>query len=127
MANTYVWTTQSMTCYPTYQGETDLVFTVNTIVTATNDSDPPVIALKGISVAIPYVPTDPYIPYADLTPEIVNGWVQEALGAEQIAEIQSALDTQIANIINPPVIAPPLPWAPEPIEDVADAEAVTKP
>lgn len=110
MAITYVWTTQSMTCYPTYQGETDVVFVVNSTVTATDDSDPPVIALKGISVAIIFNPNDPYIPYADLTPEIVNKWVQDALGAEQISEIQSALNTQISNIINPPIIAPPLPW-----------------
>jgi hypothetical protein len=99
-----------MTCYPTYQGETDVVFVVNSVVTATDDSDPPISATSGNSVEIIFNPSDPYIPYADLTPEIVNGWVKEALGAEQIAEIQSALDIQISNIINPPVIAPPLPW-----------------
>jgi hypothetical protein len=99
-----------MTCYPTYQGETDVVFVVNSVVTATDDSDPPISATSGNSVEIIFNPSDPYIPYADLTPEIVNGWVKEALGAEQIAEIQSGLDTQIYNIINPPIIAPPLPW-----------------
>jgi len=110
MTITYVWKTQSMTCYPTYQGETDVVFVVNSVVTATDDSDPPISATSGNSVEIIFNPSDPYIPYADLTPEIVNGWVKEALGAEQIAEIQSGLDTQIYNIINPPIIAPPLPW-----------------
>jgi hypothetical protein len=127
MTITYVWTPTSMMCYPTYQGETDVVFVVNSTVTATDESDPPISATSGNSVAIIFNPNDPYIPYADLTPEIVNKWVQDALGTEQIAEIQSALYTQIADIINPPVIAPPLPWAPEPIEDVADAEAAAKP
>ena len=111
MANTYVWTTQSMTCYPTYQGETDLVFTVSTIVTATNDSDPPISALMGIPTTIPYIAEDPFIPYADLTPEIVNEWVQTTLGAEAIANIQLGLDKQIADIVNPPAITLPLPWS----------------
>jgi hypothetical protein len=111
MTNTYVWTTQSMTCYPTYQAETDVVFVVNTIITATDDSDPPVSAVNGISTAIPYIAEDQFIAYADLTPEIVNGWVQTTLGAEAIANIQLGLDKQITDIINPPAITPPLPWS----------------
>ena len=36
------------------------------------------------------------IPYADLTPEVVIGWVQEKLGgAEKVAEIEAALQAQI--------------------------------
>jgi hypothetical protein len=110
MAITYEWKTQSMSCYPTYQGETNVVFVVNSIVTATDDSTPPINATSTNSVAITYNPNDPYIPYADLTPEIVNGWVKDTLGIEQIAAIQSNLDTQIANILNPSVVLPPLPW-----------------
>ena len=111
MAITYVWTPISLSCYPTYQGETDVVFVVNSTVTATDDSDPPISATSGNSVEISFNPNDSYIPYADLTPEIVNGWVQTALGAEAIANIQLGLDKQIADIINPPAITPPLPWS----------------
>jgi hypothetical protein len=36
------------------------------------------------------------IPYADLTPELVIGWVQEKLGGdEKITEIEAALQAQI--------------------------------
>jgi hypothetical protein len=42
----------------------------------------------------------------------VVGWVQGALGSEQAAQIEAALAANIAAQINPPVVAPPLPWAP---------------
>ena len=36
------------------------------------------------------------IPYADLTPEIVIGWVKDKLGGdEKVAEIQAALQAQL--------------------------------
>lgn len=41
-------------------------------------------------------PEDDIIPYDDLTPEIVIGWVQEKLGgAEKVAEIEAALQAQL--------------------------------
>ena len=39
---------------------------------------------------------DDMVPFAELTPEIVTGWVKEALGGdEKITEIQAALQGQI--------------------------------
>ena len=39
---------------------------------------------------------DDLIPFADLTEELVVGWVKEALGGEEkVAEIQTALQAQI--------------------------------
>jgi hypothetical protein len=35
------------------------------------------------------------IPYADLTESEVIGWVQDALGAEKVAEIEAALQAQL--------------------------------
>ena len=32
------------------------------------------------------------------------------MGVERVVEMDAALDTQIENQINPPVIRPPLPW-----------------
>ena len=35
------------------------------------------------------------IPFADLTPEIVIGWAKEKFGAEKVAEIETALQSQL--------------------------------
>ena len=41
-------------------------------------------------------PEDELIPFADLTPELVIGWVQEKLGGEEkVAEIEAALQAQL--------------------------------
>jgi hypothetical protein len=50
------------------------------------------------------------IPYADLTPEIVIGWVQDKLGGtEKVDEIQAALQKQLDEQRNP-TAAQGLPW-----------------
>ena len=50
-----------------------------------------------------------YIPYADLTLDTVLGWVW-ANGVEQ-APAEEAVTAQVAALVNPPVVSPPLPWA----------------
>ena len=56
-------------------------------------------------------PEENVIPYADLTPEVVIGWVQEKLGGEEkVAEILAALQTQIDEQRSPSK-ATGVPWA----------------
>jgi hypothetical protein len=55
-------------------------------------------------------PEGEVIPYADLTPEIVIGWVQDKLGGtEKVDEIQAALQAQI-NQQRTPTTAQGVPW-----------------
>jgi hypothetical protein len=55
-------------------------------------------------------PTGSFTPYPDLTQDQVLGWCY-ANGVDQAA-IEANVTAQIADQINPPVIAPPLPWLP---------------
>jgi len=52
---------------------------------------------------------DNLIPFADLTEEIVIGWVKNQFGAEKIAEIEAALQSQIDEQRRPTKAAG-LPW-----------------
>jgi hypothetical protein len=52
---------------------------------------------------------DNLIPFADLTEEIVIGWVKEQFGAEKVAEILAALKSQIDEQRNPTKAAG-VPW-----------------
>ena len=55
-------------------------------------------------------PEENVIPYADLTPEIVIGWVQEKLGGEEkVIEIEEALQAQLDEQRNPSKAAG-VPW-----------------
>jgi len=55
-------------------------------------------------------PEGDIIPYADLTPEIVVGWVQEKLGDDKVAEVEAALQGQLDEQ-HSPTKASGLPWA----------------
>jgi hypothetical protein len=55
-------------------------------------------------------PTEAFTPYEDLTQDQVLGWCFSN-GVDQTA-IEANVAAQIENQINPPVIAPPLPWLP---------------
>jgi hypothetical protein len=50
------------------------------------------------------------IPFADLTPEVVIGWVKEKFGAEKVAEIEGALQAQLDEQ-RAPSKQSGLPWA----------------
>lgn len=53
-----------------------------------------------------------FIPYAELTPEIVTEWIKEELGENGILSITACIDGQIESQKNPPVVPQntPLPW-----------------
>jgi len=53
-----------------------------------------------------------FIPYADLTNEIVIGWVQEELGVDGVANLEASIQGQIDSLITPPVspVSTPLPF-----------------
>ena len=54
-------------------------------------------------------PSENFTPYPDLTQQQVLGWCYEN-GVDKSA-IEANVTLQIENQINPPIIAPPLPWA----------------
>ena len=62
------------------------------------------------SVGLEQPDPDNIIPFADLTPELVIGWVQEKLGGdEKVAEIEAALQAQLDEQ-HSPTKAQGLPW-----------------
>jgi len=104
---TFTWIIEQMNCYPTVEGQTDVVFNVAWRVNATDGTYN---ATAYGTVGVTYEAGSPYIPYADLTQDQVVGWVQTSMGPEQVASLEARLVTNIANQVDPPVVAPPLPW-----------------
>lgn len=108
MSITNTWTVIQMDCYPEYDNEADVVFNVHWTLNGTDGT------YQGSAYGTQSVPLDssaPFTPYADLTQEQVLGWVQDAMGPEQVAAIEASVAQQIADQANPPVVTPPLPWS----------------
>jgi hypothetical protein len=108
MTVTNTWAVVQMDAYPEEDGETDVVFNVHWTLTGTDGTyTGSVYGTQGVTTD----PEAPFVPYADLTQEQVIGWVQAAMGEEQVASYEANVAQQIENQINPPVVTPPLPWA----------------
>ena len=107
---TFVWNISAMNCFPQAEGETDVVFTVYWQCNGTQEQDGKTYnGSVGGTCYVTYTAGSPYTPYADLTQEQVFGWVW-ASGVDKDAT-EAAVQQQINNAINPPVVTPPLPWA----------------
>jgi hypothetical protein len=46
----------------------------------------------------------PFIPYEDLTNDIVVGWIQQDLGVDGVSNLEACIQGQINSQINPPVV-----------------------
>ena len=103
MTTTYTWAIANLERH-TADG---IVYTVHYTVAA-NDGTYASSAYGSIGLE---QPEGDVIPYSDLTPELVIGWVQAKLGGEEkVAEIEAALQTQLDEQ-SAPTKAAGLPWA----------------
>jgi len=76
MAVVNTWSVVQLDCYPEYEGNTDVVFTVHWSATAQDGE------FSGYTYGSSSMTLDPeatFVPFADLTEEQVIGWVQESL------------------------------------------------
>jgi hypothetical protein len=115
MPITYTWTATSLIGYPVIDGETDVVTRASYTVLA-DDGEGHTADYSNFAYT-PLDPSVPFIPYADLTNDIVIGWVQYNIGPDMIASIQGSLAIQVERQIDPPPQPEvlPLPWpTPEP-------------
>jgi hypothetical protein len=105
---TYIWTINAM--YTVQQPDPDYV--VNVVWTLTGVDGEYTAFIQGNTV-FDSQQANPFIPYNELTQEIVLGWVQSNLGEQGIANYEANVQGQIDNQINPPVSPQntPLPWS----------------
>jgi len=102
---TITWTVTQMDCYPQEGGNTDVVFTVHWTCSGTDGThNASIYSTCGIPLT-----AGTFTPYAQLTQDQVLGWVW-ANGVDKTAT-EAAVEAQIQNQINPPVVTPALPWA----------------
>ena len=107
MAITNTWGVVQMDCYPEYDGQPNVVFTVHWTLIGTDGTYNG--SVYG-SVGLTLDEGATFTPYDGLTEAQVIGWVQDALGDEQVAAHEANVAAQIDALVNPPVIRPALPW-----------------
>ena len=105
MATVYNWNCKTVDVHPTEAGEKDVVYNVHWIVTGISDElDPEGNAYQATTIGTQTVPLDlesEFIPFEDLTNEIVVDWTKDAMGAEQVTSIEAGIQQAIDLEINP--------------------------
>lgn len=110
MAATIVWNISQLNCLPQEDGQTDVVIVAHWQCNGEQVQDGKTYSGSVYSTSsFTYTPGEPFTPYADLTQDQVLGWIW-ASGVDKDAT-EAAVQQQINNAINPPIISPQLPWA----------------
>ena len=128
MPITYTWTATSLIGYPVIDGETDVVTRASYTVLA-DDGEGHTADYSNFAYT-PLDPSVPFIPYADLTNDIIIGWVQYNIGPDLIAAIEGSLAIQVERQVNPPPQPEvlPLPWVPPaPVAEIVPQVSVSEP
>tara|TARA_B110000196_G_C21067842_1_gene625839 strand:+ start:86 stop:445 length:360 start_codon:yes stop_codon:yes gene_type:complete len=102
---TYDWNCQTVDARPLEDGEVDVVYNVHWRVTGTSDE----LNIEGNAYSagsigtqvVPWNPESTFIPFENLTNEIVVEWTQAAMGEEQVTSIEANIASQIERLINP--------------------------
>jgi len=111
MSATIVWNISQLDCLPQSPEGVDYVVTAHwqcngSEVSGSNTYSGSTYGTASFSV----VQGESFTPYANLTQDQVLGWCW-ANGVDKAAN-EANVQQQIDNQINPPIVSPPLPWAP---------------
>ena len=108
MSNTHTWKINALDCAPSAEGQTNVVNTIHWTATGTDGTHT---ASVYNTHPVTYTAGSPFTAFNSLTEAEVIGWLQSAMGTEQVAAVEAALDAQIAALVTPAVVTPALPWS----------------
>jgi hypothetical protein len=108
MSITNTWNIVAMDCKPLVGTMADYVVTAHWTLTATDGT------YTGSICGTASFEVDPdkteYVPYEQLTLDVVTSWTQAVLGEKEVSSLEANVANQIEAQINPAVISPTLPW-----------------
>ena len=105
MSTIYSWNCKTVDVHPTEGDKTNVVYNVHWIVTGVSDElDPEGNAYQSTSIGTQIVTYDSeseFIPFDELTNEIIIDWTKDAMGEELVSNIEGFISHEIELKINP--------------------------
>ena len=102
---TFNWNCKTVDVYPVAEGNSNVVYNVHWVVTGVStQTDENGENYSARSIGTQVLSTEnitEFTPLENLTNEQITGWVKDAMGAEQVAQIEENLNNQIADKITP--------------------------
>jgi len=105
MATTFSWDCKTVDAYPLVGEDSDVVYNVHWIVTGVSDQlDPQGNPYQARSIGTQALSTDDitdFIPFEDLTNEIVVEWTKGAMGEFDVTSVENGIQNSIDLQITP--------------------------
>ena len=99
---TYTWNNKTVDTYPSLEGHSDVIFNVHWRLTGEDDNEN--IGSTYGTIALDTSDLANFTDFDSITEEQVNGWVEAAMGSEEVQAKKDAIDAQIAEKVNPSVV-----------------------
>jgi len=105
MAISYEWNVNTVDVYPTDEGHSNVIYNVHWRLNATDtevdaEGNPYTASVYGTQSLDPSDLSD-FTDFDSVTSSQVQGWVESAMGAEEVQSLKDSLDAKIAGQINP--------------------------
>jgi len=102
---TFNWDCRTVDVYPTSGDNTDVVYNVHWRLQGVSDqldaNDNPYSATVIGTQTLSTEEIVDFVPFEDLTHEQIVTWVQDAIGAEQVTQMEDNVNNQIDSLITP--------------------------
>ena len=102
----YTWNVSTVDTYPTLDGNTDVVYSVHWRLNAEDDANQDADGNNWTATSYGTQSVDTsdlssFTAFADLSASDVQGWVETAMGSDDVTALKTGLDAQIALLITP--------------------------
>ena len=106
MAIGYTWDVSTVDTYPTLESNADVVYNVHWRLTAEDDANQDADGNNWTATSYGTQSVDTsdlssFTAFADLSASDVQGWVETAMGSDDVTALKTGLDSQIALLIKP--------------------------
>ena len=106
MAISYSWDVSTVDTYPTHNSQSDVVYNVHWRLTAEDDANQDAdgnnwTASSYGTQSVDTADISDFTAFADLTSSDVQGWVEAAMGADEVTSLKAGLDAQISEKVSP--------------------------
>lgn len=98
----YTWNNKTVDTYPSLDGHTDVIFNVHWRLSGEDENGNTGSTYGTISLDTSDLSN--FTSFDSITEAQVNGWVEAAMGAEEVQAKKDAIDAQIAEQITPTVV-----------------------
>jgi hypothetical protein len=109
MSISYTWDVNTVDVYPTEEGHSNVIYNVHWRLNATDtqvdaEGNPYTASVYGTQVLDTSDLSD-FTDFDNVTSSQVQGWVESAMGAEEVQSLKDGLDANIAGQITPTSIS----------------------